>query len=294
MSIESGFAGGYVVPGRGAAAAGRTRARGLALKHRLFPESLDLAKPALMAGFRERPVVVLAPHFDDACFSLGGFLTGVGQGLVINIFTQGLYTARGFAPKPLNKTQVVAIRDREDSIFADRCGLERENLACEEPSLRGRQARDLSGLEDDIAQMSGPLLDVLYRRAREFEAPVRGCLFVPLAVGFHCNHHAVRELILREYGGLSQFYDIFFYEDQSYARSFSARLRALEEIGRRLDSSAYARYVYPLAWRDKRDLVSIYRSQHRRPPRALKFWPRAASPLKPHEAFWSFPLGKRA
>ena len=50
---------------------------------------------ALMERFRHRPVIVLSPHFDDACFSLGGFLKALGGGgVLINLFTHGRYVVR--------------------------------------------------------------------------------------------------------------------------------------------------------------------------------------------------------
>lgn len=267
-------------------APGRPRAELVPL---FFPETLDLAHDALMERFRRVPLVVVSPHFDDACFSLGGFVAAVGHGTLVNVFTRGRYLPR--APGPVPPAEAFAVRDAEDAAFAARCGLSRLDLACEEPALRERGVHDLAWLEDDIGQMA-----VALRRSLDALAaasPARAALFVPLGAGRHCNHRAVAELVLRHLRLLAVAYDIFFYEDLPYAAAPVERFKALLRVGRRLNTGFCARYVFSPSWPQKRDLVALYPSQLRRAPRPHRFRPAALSPWGAHEAFWTFPLAAR-
>jgi LmbE family N-acetylglucosaminyl deacetylase len=263
---------------------------GWSAKDFLFPARLDLGLAPLMQAFRDHPIVVLSPHFDDACFSLGAFLAAAGHGTVLNVFTHGGYLAQRWAAEGLDQARIHAIRDGEDAEFARHCGLVRIDLGCEEPPLRGRRVHDLSGVADDLRQIGTAVTAALEKISHGFAPGERGFLFAPLAVGRHCNHHALRELVLRDYPRLSCNFDILFYEDQPYSESFFARLGAWSQLSRRVNAVAAARYVFTPLWNEKRALVAHYPTQLRRRPAARRFWPRALSPLAPHEAFWSFPL----
>jgi len=257
-----------------------------------FAPTLDLSLPDLMLPFHERPVVVLSPHFDDGCYSLGTFLAAVGRGTLINIFTQGRHLRRRWVREQLSQADIVAIRNFEDQIFARRCGLERLDLGCEEPALRGRQVRDLTKVEDDVEQITSPLLHCLAGVAAGFTGRQRGFLFAPLGVGFHCNHRAVTEVVLRHLGAISPRFDVMLYEDQPYSSSLWNRVKAIARIGRRLNTGFAARYMLARPWPEKRALISLYSSQLRNMPSRLRFWPRAVGSSGPHEAFWTFPLAQ--
>ena len=170
----------------------------------------------ILQKFRERNVVVLSPHFDDACFSLGEFLARLGQGNLVNIFTKGNYFARSrrwlrTAPSP---AEVFAVRNAEDTAFAARCGLTRHDLRCEEPSLRGRRPRNLAYLEDDIRQVTEPILAILDKFAKSVPPGTRSMLLAPLGAGRHVNHRATAEMVMRFRKIIEINYDIHLYEDQ--------------------------------------------------------------------------------
>jgi LmbE family N-acetylglucosaminyl deacetylase len=242
------------------------------------------ASAALVENFRRRAVIVLSPHFDDACFSLGGFLSARGgQGLLVNIFTKGTYLVRpDLVEASPPGDEVHFIRDGEDREFAWRCGLQRHDLECEEPSLRGRRPSQMGGLGDDIAQAEEKLLTfVMALAAGRQAAPA---LFVPLGIGRHVNHRATAEIVMRNLRRVRAAFDVHFYEELPYASHPFHRLAALKRL--RLRAGPAQRQVFAAPWREKRELIGIYQSQLRAPPSALSFRP-AALPLAAHEAFWS-------
>lgn len=259
------------------------------LRTLLFPRTLDLTTTPYMARLRQHPIIVLSPHFDDACFSLGGFLKAIGHGTLINVFTCGRYLAKS-KQEPLSQTDVFALRDAEDETFARECGLRRIDLSCKEPILRDRRVSDLSYIRDDLEQIEGPVLSTLTRLAAEFHPKEKGTLFAPLGVGNHCNHRALNALIINNFATISQKFEIMFYEELPYSSSVFHRSAALHRVSRCCVSSAAVRYVYPTDWAQKRTLIELYPSQLRAPPRWHRYRPAAQSPLAPHEAFWSLPM----
>jgi hypothetical protein len=238
-----------------------------------------------IAAFRERPLVVVSPHFDDACFSLGRFLEQVGQGALLNVFTRGVYLPADATKHRKDAEATFAIRDAEDRAFAERCGLTRHDLQQEEPPLRGRRPVDLSYVSDDVARIEAKLLDALSTLA-----PPRGgkaVLFTPMGIGRHANHRAIAEVVAKNAPRLRKQYDLFLYEDLPYAHHPLERPAGLS---RARAASGYAlrkRHTLAIPWERKRSLVALYASQFRHPPRWIKFRPAAARPLSLHEAFWS-------
>jgi LmbE family N-acetylglucosaminyl deacetylase len=243
---------------------------------------------AVTTAFAGRSAAILSPHFDDACFSLGGFLAHLPGSHLITVFTQGRHLAReslkGFTADP---KAVHGIRDREDAGFAASLGLRRHDLGCEEPALRGRRPGDLSGLDDDRRQIRRPVLDCLLRLGRA--CGPRPLLFAPLGVGRHVNHRAVAAIVLELLPQLAAQYDVFLYEDLPYASNPLARLAALRRAG--AGAVLTGRFVYRMPWVRKRPLLDFYASQFRTRPRAAAFRP--AAPFTPfvHEAFWSVTRG---
>jgi hypothetical protein len=259
------------------------------LRTLLFPRTLDLSTAPYMARLRQHPIVVLSPHFDDACFSLGSFLKAIGHGTLVNVFTRGRFLAKS-KREPPSQTDVFALRDAEDERFARECDLSRIDLKCKEPMLRDRRISDLSYIRDDLEQMEDPVLSTLAHLAADVHPRVRCTLFAPLGVGNHCNHRALNTLIINNFATISQKYEIMFYEELPYSSSVFHRSAALHRISRCCVSSAAVRYVFPTDWAQKRTLIEFYPSQLRAAPRWHRYRPAAQSPLAPHEAFWSLPM----
>jgi hypothetical protein len=229
-------------------------------------------------------VVVLSPHFDDACFSVGGLLEALGGGELINVFNRSLYLARRPAglEGTLDEAQVQALRDAEDQAFAERCGLRRSVLGGAEPGFHGRRPGALEAVEQDIATMQDAVMAALL--ARVPTAGQRAFLLAPMAVGRHVNHHAVHAMVARQRETLARHFHLCFYEDLPYAHDpfqRAARLRAFQAAW-----PTWQRGVHAPGWARKRALVALYPTQLKREPARWKFRPASAWPWGVHEAVW--------
>jgi LmbE family N-acetylglucosaminyl deacetylase len=247
---------------------------------RAMSSTLSTADVRQMAS---QGVVVLSPHFDDACFSMGGLLTSMGAGHLINVFSRSVY-APGCGALGLTESQVHEIRQAEDGAFADRVGLTRTELGGAEPDFWGRRPNDLSGVEQDILAMQAPLMDALKSHVVVGKRPF---LFVPMATGHHVNHHAVYEMVRQHASALRASFRLAFYEDLPYAHVPSTRYQA---IGRfKASFPGFERHAFSMRWSDKKSLIALYASQLRRAPHPLKFRPAVCWPLGMHEAVWLTP-----
>lgn len=238
------------------------------------------------ADFRQmatQGVVVLSPHFDDGCFSIGGLLSSIGAGHLINVFSRSVY-APGCIALDLTESQVHEIRQAEDCAFADRVGLTRTELGGAEPDFWGRRPNDLSGVEQDIFAMQAPVLDALKLHVGAGKRPF---LFVPMAIGHHVNHHAVYEMVRKHASELSPSFRLAFYEDLPYAHVPITRYQAIRRF--KANYPGFERHAFSLQWSDKKSLIALYGSQLRRAPHPLKFRPAVAWPLGIHEAVWLMP-----
>lgn len=236
-----------------------------------------------LAAMARAGVVVLSPHFDDACFSLGGLLQALGSGELLNVFNRSTYLAR--VPTSLSvpsEAQVQALREAEDQAFAARCGLQRSALGGAEPGFYGRRPGALDAVEEDIAAMQDAVIAAVLARAPQ--SGVRSYLLVPMAVGRHVNHHAVYAIVARQRAVLAQHFHLCFYEDLPYANDplqRSARVRTF-----RAAWPGWRRKIYEPGWRLKRELIALYPTQLKREPARWKFRPASGWPWSVHEAVW--------
>jgi hypothetical protein len=238
----------------------------------------------------EAAKVYLSPHHDDIAFSLGGFAAFRPGGELINVFTRSSYLAAEplrLGADPAIVETVTALRTAEDVAFAAATGLARRDLGLPEPPVLGRKPWETVRVEDDIAASAG-LIEVVLGLADALPEP--RWLFCPLAIGPHVNHLAVRTLVLRNLTALERKYRIAFYEDLPYARSTTARRRAVRELRAATAPRTPIRAVWAMSASDQRrklDLVGLYGSQHVSPPTTIEaFTPKAALPFGPHEAAW--------
>lgn len=245
--------------------------------------SFRLTAPQLNA-MAQAGVVVISPHFDDACFSLGGLLAAVGGGVLINVFNRSTYLARppSGMDSPLSEAAVNACREAEDQAFALRCGLQRSALGGVEPGFHGRRPNAIEFVEQDIATMQAPLLAAL--RAQVRPDGQRAFLLAPMAVGRHVNHHAVHAIVARHRHALQPHFHLCFYEDLPYANDPLQRLARVRAF--RADWPGWQRGTHAPGWPLKRDLVNLYPTQLKREPARWKFRPASLWPLGVHEALW--------
>ena len=246
-------------------------------------------RPAHFAHMAREEVLVLSPHFDDACFSVGSLLEQVGGGTLINVFNRSLYLARVPAgvPQPLTEAVVGAIRGEEDARFAAHCGLTRRQLGFAEPGFDGRRPNDLSGLQRDVDAAGQALLSALLEHVTGTDR--RPYLLAPLALGRHVNHHAVHQIVRAQAPQLMAQFRLGFYEDLPYAHDPFERARGLRRFADEWHGQGFVRHAWSGGWPAKRSLVAMYATQLRRPASALKFRPAALWPLGVHEAVWIRP-----
>jgi hypothetical protein len=234
--------------------------------------------------------VYLSPHYDDVCFSLGAMAHALNRGTLVNLFTRSVYLANpgAAAARARSVEEVSALRRAEDDRFAALCSMRTTALELEEPALRGRRPHG-EGLEDDLAQLEGPLLRTLDELAAS--TPGLRALFCPAAIGSHVNHVAALMTVARHFPRLEEKYRVFFYEDLFYSAAYGRRIAGLFRLKRTVGQDRYGiRRVHRLedAGKEKLSLIGLYASQHKREPTIAHFSPATFPWSRPHEAFWEF------
>lgn len=232
-------------------------------------------------------IVVLSPHLDDACFSIGALLAYAGTtasagSCLIDIFTNGCFVAPGKHIEPATPETIHAARTLEDQAFARMCTLTRYDLFATEPALLNRPACDDAHIEDDIAAIDAPLRQAI----ASARGGKRGCLFAPAGIGGHANHLATREWVIRNLASLDTDFDVYLYEDLPYAAHVGARAQTLRALGRDPRLHLVDRIFRTAQWSEKKPLLDCYPTQLRRPPTAKQFRPASLWPMALHEAYW--------
>jgi LmbE family N-acetylglucosaminyl deacetylase len=188
-------------------------------------------------------LIVLAPHSDDAAFSVAGILRHwlgrSGKATILTCFSRSAY-----APRLLLRgaDRVSRIRKQEDAAFGAWLppGCETVWLDWSDAALRGGPdtadvctSRPLSALELGLAAQ---LADVL----RATVDPM-SLVLVPLGLGAHVDHCIVREAGLSlAAAGLTS---LFFYEDLPYAAAY-----ALPALHRWIASFSWSRMLNVEPW----------------------------------------------
>jgi LmbE family N-acetylglucosaminyl deacetylase len=204
-------------------------------------------------------VAVISPHFDDACFSLGGsLLTWTRQRHNIDIFD--CFTVSNF---------VADGGDRDPAQVSRRRRLEEESFV---QQLGSNASYFGLGEKDAPLRLSCPLNDVFGRSAAddpEALARLRSALritdtydviVIPLAAGRHIDHELAKAVAIDE----AQDRCVAFYEDLPY----SAQL-ADHDIAELATAAGHQakKSLLPLAvgrgvsWEEKARLVRLYKSQ---------------------------------
>jgi LmbE family N-acetylglucosaminyl deacetylase len=239
----------------------------------------------------QEQLVFLSPHRDDICFSLGALALRLGHGLLLNLFTASQHIVdrpRGERP---SADVVTRLRCEEDRRFAELSGLRVVDLGLEEPPMKGRTPFDQSGITDDRAALTGPLLECLitFEPAGDSDAP--SVLFCPAAIGGHANHLAAMLTVIDALPTIERRFRVLFYEDLPYASSGSKRRAGLTRLFSLVEGRHPIRHAIPLGVDApaKLDAVRLYRSQFSVLPESLRrFSPRTWLPMAPHEAVWEF------
>ena len=235
--------------------------------------------------------IYLSPHHDDVCFSLGHLASRQG-GEIVNIFTRSQYVALNL-PLPFDpeeRTEAIsAIRLQEDLAFMRAAGLNRHDLALEEPSLIGYQPFELANLETAVARTSKRLIPFLLGLLPSGGDPRAVNLYCPMGMGGHRDHLST---LLAVRGALDQLRSrctLHLYEELHYASAPRAREAGLKLAAQIFAGADLAPSLHVMSANEaacKMQLVGLYASQHPETPQPAKFTP--ASPLRPtlHEIVW--------
>lgn len=259
--------------------------------------------------FRGRTLVI-CPHFDDACFSTGGFLLKKTskEATVLTVFSKCQYAPNLKLLKPLRgavkflnmnflegtiATYASRTRRKEDKRFCDSVSATQRYLPFKAASMRER-ANHYSADLDTVNRE--PVYGSVFKAIENCASSgAYDSVLCPLAVGNHVDHMIVLKAFLQTLekdNGISA--EVFFYEDLPYASAYeldSIRSLALKRTGAREPLFVDITTEMPL----KQKLVGTYRSQlgnetkesilhHAR--RLYMSWEKRTSPTGYCERFW--------
>jgi LmbE family N-acetylglucosaminyl deacetylase len=202
---------------------------------------------------------VIAPHCDDAAFSVGGLLISLGlpQAVTVTtVFTQSNYTIQ----RQLNNSteEVTAIRKGEEKSFLASVGVQWIDLNLPEASLRGYKALSdifVARWADD------PIIDAVRNALHAIVTHTTPAIVgLPLGLGHHVDHLIVREV------GRVLLTDLkipfFFFEEIPYATRTSEVEIAKTAISV-MPQAIPLRYDISSVLAEKLRLIAGYRSQVR-------------------------------
>ena len=229
--------------------------------------------------------VVLSPHSDDACFSLGFMLHMNPGSILFNLYTSTDFTATG----RIHPGDASRLRRTEDAAFAARLGLQIKDLALPEAMLRGYHPFDLRGIERDAVELDEALCPLLADIGAA-AGPHRIDLFCPLGVGGHRDHVATLMVVIENLSALSEHFRVCFYEDLPYASYAESRETAASRLKAGLSPRQLVRQVLALndsQFAEKLELARLYRSQFSALSDSVKLIPAETPAPMPHEAWWT-------
>ncbi|MGU3495493.1 glycosyltransferase [Xanthobacteraceae bacterium A53D] len=177
-----------------------------------------LAAPFVPSQASLPSLLVLAPHADDAAFSVGGLMRAWrGPKTVLTIFGRSNFIlAEAFTADP---DGVSALRKAEDEAYCGRVGARLIHWDLPEAAMRrapcweaifGRQPERFSSHDKEIGE------EFAARLAAALQ-PSPDLLLIPAALGGHADHLLVRDVALSVAAGIPH----AFYEDLPYATDLS-------------------------------------------------------------------------
>lgn len=151
-------------------------------------------------------IIVLAPHPDDAAFSVGGLLAGIKETTVqiITCFSRNCTIERA------DSLETTRNRSQEDDAYASFIGAELVRLGLPDSGVRTNVGREeLPEAGEKILQSQLPLL-----LRPLLAASPEALVFVPLAIGGHPDHIHCRQVALKSFAK----HALVFYEDLPYGQ----------------------------------------------------------------------------
>lgn len=204
--------------------------------------------------------VILSPHCDDACLSLGGALQATSLGVlphVAIVFSVSCYTRDVVYSGQTER--ITAVRMAEEREAATRGQYEPSFWGFPEPLVRA----GFSGLEDirrpERAARADSAWPAVSAAIARHLAAHRGLVLLPMGCGDHIDHAIVRDAAL-DYLEDAAYLDYGLFEDLPYAGW--APPESCETIARRVARRPLAPVrLKTMSLRHKRDLLSCYHTQ---------------------------------
>jgi LmbE family N-acetylglucosaminyl deacetylase len=222
--------------------------------------------------------LIICPHPDDACFSIGGLLLKrtSKEVVILTVFSKSRDTRNLKLLKPffnaikvlnLNFLRGIVVkvvskeRQKEDRRFCDSLWAVQKILPFKDSSLRGYIQPCLTNADNIDKE---PIYNAVFRAIEKcvFSGSYTSIL-CPLAVGDHVDHLIVLKAFLQILKKNRNIPEVFFYEDLPYASAY--KLDFISSLAWKRTGSNTPLFVditveMPL----KQKLVDIYRSQSTR------------------------------
>ena len=246
----------------------------------------------MFAGISQHDLY-LSPHFDDICFSLGGFVARRRQGILLTFFSNSIHVAKhtddpGRAIS--NRLPVIsALRREEDLAFAQEVGLHQVVAGLDEATFRGRNSWDTERSADDAVLLNHRAMNSIIAAVQSRPINTRPWLYCPMGIGGHIDHVTILRIVMKNYDALQAVYRIGFYEDLHYASNWRARVAGLARFRNLVARLTPKRSMHLIEdTQHKLKLVNLYRSQFTQPPSSIRrFTPKLFFPSPAHEAIWT-------
>lgn len=235
--------------------------------------------------------IYLAPHSDDACFSLGHLARKCAAGTLMTVFSVTGYRAGGKALDPTLIRGVTQQRMAEDAAFASACGLSPQWLGLPDAFARGRPPFDAALAGKLVENIADAVLRAILAPTIGRRPQPRPWLYCPAGIGGHVDHIALAMLVLSKLDALTPHYRIAFYEDLHYASKADHRLACIDCLAKLASSRGLERraifFADEASQNAKMDLVRLYPSQLTPRLNALQAYiPALETSTEAHEAVW--------
>lgn len=168
--------------------------------------------------------VILSPHCDDACFSLGGTiacLLDAGIELtIINVFSVSDFVEKRFVALDrgcVNAEQVTRVRKREDMDFVELMGggIHLRYLDMSDAPMRNHDLANIEVSEGCYCGLDTKCIDAICAMFENFSLEQYDDIYCPLGIGRHVDHLLVRDSVLA-YSNSNRLPSLLFYEDIPY------------------------------------------------------------------------------
>lgn len=229
--------------------------------------------------------ILLSPHCDDVCFSIGYLAWRRRSGTLLTVFSRSGYRAGLPYAEGKMIDEVTRLRADEDQRFADVCNLRLSHLDFENawPPFSGEHPAK------NAIRIQEALMNALLTPLGEHPSTQRPVLFCPMGIGFHADHLAVRTVVLDNLDILSRRYRVVFYEDLYYAADPYRRLSGIKAFFSASGKTNWIRLWWPLEGHErlKLELADLYASQITPDIRTIQAFTPAVRPERvAHEAIW--------